>query len=227
MKTAVLACNTIRDELLLAESRVQSGYEIFWIESALHNFPDKLNTQIRKGLDTLDGYDRVLLAFGFCGNAIDRIETGSFELIIPRVDDCISLLFGSVGQRATRTKGRHGIFFTGGWLQHETNIWAEYEHTLKKYGPRKTAWIVEMLYGPYDLLGVVDTGAFNVDSILDQTRRMAETFHLEHKIFPGTTDYLEKLLTGPWEENYFLRIAPHDKLKTDMLVLASNAEGFL
>ena len=35
MSTAVLPCNTIRDELLLAELRVQSGHDIFTIARLL------------------------------------------------------------------------------------------------------------------------------------------------------------------------------------------------
>lgn len=219
MKTAVLACNTIRKELLLAEHRVSSGYEIIWLESNLHNFPDKLRVGMQKGLDSLDGYDRVLMAFGFCGNSVVTLETHSFELIIPRIDDCISMLIGSISKRAEFSEGHQSIYITEGWLRNESNIWSEYEYTVKKYGEKRAQFVINTIYSKYDLLSIVDTGAYEVDSIVDEAKKIAAKFNLNQNVIPGTTSLLEQLLTGPWDVDKFVTIPPHETVKMTDLFL--------
>lgn len=53
-------------------------------------------------------FDRILLATGFCGDSFCGLETRHTELIIPRTDDCISLLLGSAetGESSPSTAGR-------------------------------------------------------------------------------------------------------------------------
>ncbi|MDR0472265.1 MAG: DUF1638 domain-containing protein [Treponema sp.] len=219
MKTAVLACNTIRDELLLAERRVTSGHEIFWLESNLHNYPAKLHAEMQKELDRLDGYDRVLMAFGFCGNSVADLESRSFELILPRIDDCISLMIGSISKRAKLSEGHQSIYVTEGWIRHESNIWKEYEYTIKKYGEKRAQFVINAMYGKYDMLSIIDTGAYQVDSIIDEAKRIADKFGLDQNVIPGTTSLLELLLTGPWDKDQFVTIPPHDSINTNDLQL--------
>lgn len=44
------------------------------------------------------------------------LHTGNFQLILPRVDDCLSLLMGSMEQRYAALQGGFGIFLTESWL---------------------------------------------------------------------------------------------------------------
>jgi hypothetical protein len=219
MKTAIFACNTIRDELLLAEQKVQSGYEIFWLESNLHNFPDKLRTQMQVQLDSLEGYDRVLMAFGFCGNSVLGLRTHSFEMILPRVDDCITLMIGSIEKRAKLSFGHHSIYLTKGWLEHEANIWSEYEYTAKKYGEKTAQYVIDVMYGNYDTLSLVDTGAYSISSVLERARRISEKFGLGQNIIPGTTLLIEQLLAGPWDTKVFLVIPPYSSVEANDVLL--------
>lgn len=219
MKTAILACNTIRDELLAAEHCVQSGYDIFWLESNLHNFPDKLHNEMQKELDKLADYDRVLMSFGFCGNAVLGLKARSFEMILPRIDDCISLMIGSIKKRAELSKGHNSIYLTNGWLKHEANIWSEYEYTLKKYGEENAKFVIKAMYGQYDTLSLVDTGAYNLDDITPQAKKISEKFGLNQTVIPGTTTLLELLLTGPWDSEKFIIIPPNGEIDTKDVIL--------
>lgn len=219
MKTAVLACNTIRAELILAESRVKSGHDLYWVESNLHNNPDRLRVEIQRSLDTLDSYERVILAFGFCGNSVAGIKTRSFELIMPFIDDCVSLMIGSIAERARLTAGHNSIYLTKGWLGNETNILSEYEYTVKKYDEDRANLVIKMMYAQYDWLSLIDTGAYELDSIAEAADKISERFGLERVVIPGTTSYIEQLLVGPYDEGKFLRIEPHSAIDESMLVL--------
>ena len=221
VKTAILACRTIRDELELAQKRTDKKYDTFWVESNLHNWPDKLNKNIQQELDKLDSYDRILLGFCVCGNSVLGLQSRGFELIMPKTDDCISLLIGSMKQKMELVQGHHSLFLTEGWLRHEANIWDEYEYTLKKYGEEITKDIMTTIYGKYDWLSIVDTGAYDLAGLLPETRRIADTFNLRHIILKGSTSYLEQLLTGPWNSERFIQIPPHSVITDSMLIIGN------
>lgn len=219
MKTAILACRTIKNELEYALKRTGKTYDVFWVESNQHNWPDKLKKTIQLELDKLDMYDRILLGFCVCGNSVLGLQSCNFELIMPKTDDCISLMLGSMKIRMEMTKGHHSLFLTEGWLRHEASIWSEYEHTLKKYGKEITKDVMDTMYGKYDWLSVVDTGAYDLDSILPETQKIANTFNFEHIILKGSTCYLEQLLNGPWDCERFIQIPSNSAITDSMLIL--------
>ena len=208
-KTALVCCETIRDEIILVLGTVDTSPDLYWIESGLHNSPERLRSRLQETLDSLDGqFDRVLLAFGFCGNAIIGIETRGFELIFPRVDDCISLLLGSDDRR--REIGETGTyFFTRGWLLGEENMWNEYQFSVETYGEEAAKMIYDSMLAHYSRLGILDTGAYDLSELEATTQLMAETFELEHTVIPAGTAYIGDLLSGVWDPARFVITPPH------------------
>ncbi|HWQ77288.1 MAG TPA: DUF1638 domain-containing protein [Anaerovoracaceae bacterium] len=205
--TLIIACNTIADELNSLIKETGCSYPVLWIQSGLHNSTEILRGRLQKELDHLSNADQVLLAFGYCGNSLVGLTPPSYKMIFPRVDDCISLLLGSTRMRK-KIEGETGTYFlTKGWLEHESNIWYEYQETVKRRGKEKTDQLYKMLLKNYGRLGIIDTGAYDPESISETTHTIAQTLNLKHEVFPGTLDYLKKLLTGPWDED-FITIDP-------------------
>ena len=224
MNTVVLACETIRDELEFAVKLTGSDYEIIWVESGLHNNPDKLRTYIQSRLDSISDRSRVLMAFGSCGNSVVGLKTGNFELIIPRVDDCISLLIGSVKTRMDIGNKGGTYFLTPGWLRGERNLWAEYCYAVEKYGERKADRIMKSMLEHYSYLGLLDTKCYNIAEIMPEIEKIAEKLKLTQVIIPASVDYLCDLLTacrplGSWDEERFLVIPPNSTINDFQLLL--------
>jgi hypothetical protein len=164
-------------------------------------------------LDRLSDADRVLLGFGFCGHAVAGLISRDYELIIPRVDDCISMLLGSRENRE-RCCGSGGVYFlTKGWLDGESNIWTEYQAVLARFGPKNTERIYKRMLAHYRYLGLIDTGAYELDVLLPQVNEIAATLHLETCVLPGSDLYLKKLLSGPWSEKDFVHIPPNTRIE--------------
>lgn len=220
-KTAVLACRTIKGELELALKRTGKGYDVYWVESNLHNWPDKLNESIQQELDRLHSYGRVLLGFCVCGNSVLGLQSRSFEIIMPKTDDCISLMLGSMKSKMELTHGHHSLFLTEGWLRHEANIWGEYEHILRKHGEDIAGEVMKTIYGNYDWLSIVDTGAYDLDGLLPEAQKIADKFDFSLLTLTGSTSYLEDLLTGPWDSERFIHI-PHHSVITDSMLIITN-----
>ena len=209
MDAAILACETIRDELESAIKIVGSGYPIKWVESGLHNYPGRLRKALQGQLDSLDGHDCVLMAFGSCGNAAVGLRTGGFRLIMPRVDDCITLLIGSAQKRAEIGKGAGIYYLTPGWLRGERSVWAEYCHAVDKYGEQTAGEIMDAMLKHFTYLGVLDTKCYNLDEALPEFSRIAGKLKLTQRIIPASVEYLCDLLTGPWEDKRFLVVEPY------------------
>lgn len=222
MDTVILACNTIKDEIELAAEKAQCRHPIIWIESGLHLVPDSLRRRMQEELDKIDGPRTVILAFGFCGNSVVGVKTGNFEMVIPKVDDCITLLLGSKDQRAR--SGRNGgiYYLTRGWLEGEANIWKEYHAVLARFGPKKTARIYKVMLAHYKYLGLIDTGAYDLPGLMPHAKEISSTLNLELTVLPGTDLYLKRLLTGPWDDDSFLKIPPLTTIDLTSLGICSD-----
>ena len=214
MKTKIIACKTIEDEIICASSQAGVEYPVVWLESGLHNNPKDLNARLQSELNEIDA-DRVLLAFGFCGNALLGLETGDYTTVIPRADDCISLLIGSNKERSKISAEYAAYFLTDGWMRGERNIWVEYQHSLEKYGQELTDMIMEKMFGHYRTLGLLDSGVIPIEALMESTRVIADTLSLEQKVIPATLSFVGQLLTGPWERDKFIVKPPHTTVTAD------------
>lgn len=214
MKTCLIACRTIEEELLYIEKTEGVSYETFWLPSGLHNVPRQLQDTLQETVDYAQqkGYDRLLLAMGYCGNAVAGIHADTADIYIPRVDDCISLLLGSVHRREELTAGHGTYFLTKGWLQGEKNISIEYDYALHKYGEKRGKQIFAMMLSHYKRIGVIDMKAYPPEQILPRTEEIARRLGLDHEIFPGDPSFLRRILKGPWDEEHFLHLKPLEKI---------------
>lgn len=217
MNTVVISCRTLEAELNAALDNTGAAFPVIWLESGLHNTPKRLNERLSQEIGALKA-ERIILAMGFCGNSLSGLGSETAELIVPRLDDCISLLLGGMNERRRISSAHSAYFLTEGWMKGERNLWTEYQYSLAKYGKEQADIIAEMMYGHYRTLALVDTGVFPVEKLWTQTEEIAETLHLERKVFSGTLDRLQELLTGPWDPNRYLIVPPGERIApTQML----------
>ena len=220
-KTAAIICGTLRreTELILAESSL--SLPVFYMESGLHEQPRLLRARLQEMLDSLDGYERVLLSFGQCGNALVGVIPRA-ALIFPRVEDCISLLIGSPRARQSLCAACPTYFLTQGWLDGKRNLLAEYDYTLNKYGPARGAELFSEMLRGYRRIGVLDTGASDPDAVLVQAAPLCQRLGMKAEIIPASTAYLRQLLTGPWPEERFTLLPPGRPVTEEDLLLPGN-----
>lgn len=218
MKTVVIACKTIEDELIYAMEKAENTFPIIWLEQGLHNVPERLREELQTAIDH-SGADRVLLAMGFCGNALQGLKISVPELVFPRVDDCISLLLGSVAQRLEVSEQYAAYFFTEGWLRGERNIWVEHEYMLEKYGEEITEELEKSMFGHYRTLGLLDCGFQPIQPLFEETKKIADALHLKQQVIPATVGYLRDLLTGPWPAERFVTLKLGSEITAEELVV--------
>ena len=221
MDACIIACRTIEDELACAQGACGAELPVFWLESGLHNTPKKLRTRVQEAVDQAQeaGYGRLLLAMGFCGNSVEGVKLAGAQLVMPRADDCITLLLGSFLRRKALEAQGGTYFMTKGWIEGERNIWKEYRYAIDKYGEETGREIFEMMFGNYRRIGILDTRSYAMEPVERETDRIASALGLTWETFDASFDYLADLLTGPWENDRFLTVGPHAEIRASHLTV--------
>ncbi|HAM15772.1 MAG TPA: hypothetical protein DCP91_07935 [Eggerthellaceae bacterium] len=207
-RIVLIACNTLKAEIEHICALRGKSYPTIWLESQLHNEPDHLAERLQHALDGIEGADTVLLGFGNCGNVVQGLAARDFELIVPRLDDCISLLFGSQQVRTAYSEVHRSIFLTQGWMDDGHNIIDEYQRTQDKYGEETARSVFASMYRHYRSMTYLDTGLYDIAALKNRTHAICDMLELEQLVVTATLSYLEELLMGPWPENRFVHVAP-------------------
>lgn len=223
MGTIIVACQTIRDEVNLAIAETRVPYPVLWIESGLHNFPDRLGQKIQQEINKIENVETILLAFGYCGNSLLGITSSRAQLIIPRVDDCISLLLGSYERRQSMDKEIGTYFLTKGWLENEQNLVSEYERCVVRYGKEKALRVMKMMLNNYHRLMVINTQAYQSEGVLTKTKWFAGVLGLSHEEIEGSSRLLKKLLLGPWDAEFAI-IQAGEKVTLEHMIMINLEE---
>ncbi len=210
METVIISCETIRRELEVTMERAACDVPVLWLESGLHNVPRKLNEAIQEYLDGLQGYDTVLLALSLCGNSVVGLKTRDFRLVVPRCDDCISLLLDGQ-ERPFAT-----LFMTEGWLKGGRHLGQEYDECLAKYGEKRGKRIFEAMLKNYLNVAMLDTGCYDTAAAEPEIRAVADKLGLEYTMVSGSPRWLEELVGGAWTNDRFVVLPPQSVLTSDL-----------
>ena len=159
MSAVVLCCNTLEDELRLALDDTGLDYPVIWFEGGLHNHPERLRDHINDTLAGLQGVGRVLMALGHCGGACAGLKNFDYELIIPKADDCLSLLMGSMDNRQRVSKLCPTYFLTAGWLRHTENPITSFRQDGGLFWRKRAERAFRIMLKSYQRIGSNDTRA--------------------------------------------------------------------
>jgi hypothetical protein len=220
----IVACKTLAPEIDLVMRRRSIAMPVTFVESGRHIRPDKLRDCIQEGIDSVPAGRTVLLVFGFCGNSMVGVQSGSHVLVMPRVADCIPIFLGS---RKTREEyGLYTYFYTKGYLESESNIVRDYEGLLKKYGEKRSLRVVREMMRRYKNIAVVDTGAFDPGELAEKVAPLAEIIDVSVSVVPGNLRIIDTLLAGEWGNDEFYIIPEGSEVSFEMsLNLGSSQTG--
>ncbi len=216
MRKMLVACNTIEDEIKCAMERMGMECPIVWLEGGLHNSPDRLRNRLKEVLAEAEGQcDFLLFTLGYCGGGVSELTTGNYTTVLPLADDCLSILLGSLDARLAASKSPT-YFLTEGWMRHENNIVTSYERTVEKYGEARADRINKMMLKNYHRFGLVETGCYDYPAAAARIAPLAKKMDLAVEALPGDNSWLDRLLSGPWDDpNLFLVLPPHTCLNFD------------
>lgn len=214
MKTAIIACATLKAELQAVMNLLGCRYPVFWLEAGDHNQPPRRREEILHMLDRCREFDTLLLVMAFCGGALEGVSSSSSTLVLPRFDDCISLLLGEEERRSV-LKGHY--FLTRGWMDGKDSLANEYRRSLSRYGEASTKRIFTAMLNNYSCLAYLDTGVEDAPDIREEIAQMSRTLGLENRTIRGTLRNLSDLISGNHDPKRFLVVPPGTVITREMV----------
>ncbi|GAB4245699.1 MAG: DUF1638 domain-containing protein [Thermoleophilia bacterium] len=135
----------------------------------------------------------VVLAFGYCGAGLKDLVAQNLWLVFPRVDDCISLFLNCGCSREEIRRDPRAYYLTRGWLQRPEQSRDSYSDWVARYGEERARRLRQMMYAQYERVTLIDTGAYDFQACLPESRAFAAEIELEHDTVGGSLQLLERL----------------------------------
>lgn len=223
MSLYVLACRVLQS---MIEPYLQDkNIPVTFMEYGFHRTPDLMTPALQEQLDRIAEPSVVIIGYGLCGNGLANLKSGRHTLIIPRADDCITLLLGSYQSYMTEFNAEPGTYYlTKGWLESGSHPLKEYRDLLEKYDKETADWIIDEQYRNYKRIVLVAPNQQELDAYRDKAREVADfcqerwNYHYEERI--GSEDYVKKLMTVAYQlsesTDDFLVIPPGGEVKQEM-----------
>jgi hypothetical protein len=202
-RTKVVACATVIEEMLplLPEGMT---YEV--LDFGLHLTPEKLRNKLQETVDATSAEaDTIILGYGLCSMAVVGLKATGSTLVVPRVDDCISIFLGSHAAYKKQASQEPGTYYlTKGWIEVNDTPFAEYEQLVEHYGPERAERMIKLMLKNYTRLAFIDTGHYEQERYREYARHMAEQFGLRYEEIPGSTALIKKMIYGPWDDAFVI-----------------------
>ena len=209
----IISCEVLRNEIESVSGSLAPGAEIEFVDGALHDYPAKLRAALQERIDATPGEREILLCCGRCSNGTVGLEARSHRLILPAVDDCISLLLGSRERYLTEHGAQPGTYYyTRGWVDFIDDPYKEYLQIVPKYGEEKAARVARLILENYTRVAVIETpGVPGLEDKREYLETVSAFYGLPLDHLEGSLRLLEKLVTGPHDAE-FIVVEPSDVL---------------
>ena len=199
----VIACATVIEEMspfLTADVPSET------LDFGLHLHPHELRKSLQDRIDLASLHaDVLLLGYGLCSMAVVGLQATTAHLVIPRVDDCISIFLGSCSAYKEQVRKEPGTYYlTKGWMEVGDSPFEEYKRLVKKFGEARAERMTRLMLKNYTRLGFINTGQYQIERYRDLARQTAEKFSLRFEEIDGSPALVKKLVFGPWDEEFLV-----------------------
>ena len=213
---ALIACEVLKPEIerLIDDEKT---VRVHYLEQSLHRAPQNMAEKIQAVVDRVTGtVDAIILGYGLCSNGILGVTARREELIVPRCHDCISFFLGSPENYLREFNARPGSYYlTPGWIREGKDpLHIMKEEYFPRYGEETAEWAMKEELKHYSHIVLINTGGDDVAAHRSIGRANADYFGLEYLELSGQNlTYFNYLLHGPYEDEYFIRINPGEKVE--------------
>ncbi|OPX65072.1 MAG: hypothetical protein A4E30_00433 [Methanomassiliicoccales archaeon PtaB.Bin215] len=198
MRIGVVACESFRKEMdLLTEGDPDIVHKEY-LEFGLHSYPQDLKRAVVEHVNALQGkVDAVFLGFGTCNSLKDVRK----ELVVPTVtieaDDCVGALLTN-DEYAREKRVCAGTLFAIPFVSEMGTEYFEKELYSKMPNYEELGvdaqWFLDMLFGGYSRVLLVDTGVGDREDLRSRSMDMAERLKLRYEERQGTLQGLRDCL---------------------------------
>ena len=205
MSTVLITCSNMSDHVKAAQEKEGTDYPIIELDSKLHAEPKDMRAKLFETLETLPkDVDLVLLSMGHCGGSVAE-RPMPVKLVMPKVDDCITLLLHTDDKWFPNLKEGGHLYLTDK-VQGDLSIESIHDSLIDRYGEKKGMRIFDILFDSYRSVDIIDTGAYDsyAPAYLDAAARNAALIDCPVCHVPGSNLLLEKLVGGRWDHQFII-----------------------
>jgi hypothetical protein len=193
----VVSCQVLQDLLanLLPDGLAQ---QVTFMDYGLHQVPGQMAGALQEVLDGLEQPSLVVLGYGLCGTGLKGLKAGPHTLLVPRVDDCISLLLGSYRAYMREFQAVPGTYYLSkGWLESGSHPLKEYQEYVPRYGEKEAMWLMDQQYQHYERLVLVAHDRADLETYRPQAleiARFCERWGMRYEEMLGSDRYVRRLV---------------------------------
>jgi hypothetical protein len=198
MRIGVVACESFRKEMdLLTEGDPDIVHKEY-LEFGLHSYPQDLKRAVVEHVNALQGkVDAVFLGFGTCNSLKDVIKELAVPTITIEADDCVGALLTNE-EYAREKRICAGTLFAIPFISEMGTEYFEKELYSKMPDYQELGvdaqWFLDMLFGGYSRVLLVDTGVGDREDLRSRSRDMADRLKLRYEERRGTLQGLRDCL---------------------------------
>lgn len=207
-RTKIIACKTLIKEM---GDLLPDNVEAHSLESGLHLNPDRLREALQAMIDEFTAEtETIILGYGLCSMGVVGLKAVKSTLIIPRLDDCIAMFLGSrkaYKQEMDRVPGTY--FLSKGWIDAGITLLGELKEMEAKYGKERAERLMKRMIRHYTRLAFIDMGYENQERYRETAKEVARELDLDYQEVKGTTGFLKRIITGPWDDTFIVAPPGH------------------
>jgi len=210
----LLACPTLKREITVIMQEEGLNYPVFYLPDELHLMPEHLNAWLCDFIPRLVNVDYLLMPMGLCGNGTLGVPSVNATLVLPKCQDCISLLLSETCL-ADVERPVYDYFFTDSWLDFERSFTNEFSLTVEKYGQKTADSLMKMMFKHYQYFSYIDSGYGDYESAVAKAKPLADLVDVEIRRLKGNFGVLRKMLKLEFDDD-FLLVGPGETVQFDM-----------
>ena len=197
----IIACQVVIEEML---PLLPQGVDCEILDFGLHVNPEKLKKTLQEKIDaSREEEGTILLGYGLCSRAVVGLRSEMCSLVVPRVDDCISIFLGSRNAYLRQMKAEPGTYYlTKGWIEAGDNLFGSNHQMVERYGPEQAERLIKRMLQNYTRLVFINTGKYQVEHYREYSKQMASRYDLRFEEITGSPTLVAEMINGPWDGDF-------------------------
>lgn len=212
MNAVILACSSLDKYVDAAQEKMNTNFPVISVDRKYHEEPEQMREQLMEKIRGLPSEtDTILVAMGFCGGSWEAVPVDK-RVVIPRVDDCITLLLHTDNSWHPNLK-KEGHLYLRDTDTAEYSLEGMQRRLCKKYGGMNGSIIFNSMFADYTNVDIMDTGIYDcyAEEYVIEAQRNADLIRGILDYVEGSNLLLEKLVSGRWDQQ-FLVVEPGQML---------------
>jgi hypothetical protein len=226
MYLRVIACEVLAREVYLAAATSPHMIDVELVDKGLHETPELLRAELQRRIDAVDDntYDRVVLAYGLCGNSTQGLVARHKPLVLVRAHDCITIYLGSRARYGAEFMEHPGTYYysddyversertgslsvLGAAAGTGNDVQKTYDEYVLKYGEDNAKFLMETMgawkdhykRAAYISMGILPGCACRERALDEASRRGWEFVELQ-----GDGTLVNRLIAGEWDDDFMI-----------------------